>query len=75
MGHCDHPEHSGEGSLPRWQTNEVVLTINGVGAQVRSYCNDCLAEIMDQLDHLLPRKGPEIEVTAQGETIVKAGQT
>lgn len=70
MGHCDNPDCKAQGPLARWETNELVVTINGIGAVVRSYCNDCLTGIMAGLYGHLPASEPVVEVTAQGETVV-----
>jgi hypothetical protein len=70
MGHCDNPNCPHNGPLQRWETNELVVTVNGVGAAVRSYCNYCLGIVMGGLPSLMPAPEPVTEVTAKGETVV-----
>lgn len=55
--------------LYRWQTNEVIVSINGLGTVVRSYCNECLARVMGPLKDLLPRPEPAIETLPNGEKV------
>lgn len=70
MGHCDNPMCAAGRPLARWETNELVVTVNGIGAVVRSYCNDCLSGLMVGLHEHLPAPQPVVEVTAKGETVV-----
>jgi hypothetical protein len=70
MGHCDNPNCPHDGPLQRWETNELVVVVNGVGAVVRRYCNDCLYGVMHALQGNLPAPEPVTEVTAKGETVI-----
>lgn len=70
MGHCDNPECPTPGPLALWETNEVIIVVNGQTTAVRRYCNGCLAAAMGGLRDHLPAPQPVIEVTAKGETVV-----
>lgn len=70
MGHCDNPGCGYDRPLERWETNELVVTVNGQGAAVRSYCNECLFAVMGSLYGNLPAPMPVTEVPPRAETVI-----